>query len=229
MGVIQRTTRRYSFKLPVWRLPSDFAVWCGRVSGMYGTAARWCAPPCLLRRSRTRFDSSGAVMTLRSVVCFFAHPDDETILAGGIINMLVRRGVAVHIVCCTRGEGGELGEPPVVERRELLGKAREAELVCAAKALGASLQILGYVDPMIGPDDVLRTFDPAPDTLAQEFLAIARRRQADLILTHGRDGEYGHPAHQAVNYAVFRAFPRVMSQTLIYTVAALVPNIDRKS
>jgi LmbE family N-acetylglucosaminyl deacetylase len=165
-------------------------------------------------------------MTLRSAVCFFAHPDDETMLAGGIIAMLTRCGVPVHVVCCTRGEGGELGEPPVVDRREMLGKAREAELACATHALGASIQALDYVDPIIGPDDVLTTFEHDADTLAQEFLDIARRRQADLILTHGSDGEYGHPAHQAVNYAVLRAFPRMMPRTLIYTVAALVPDIE---
>jgi LmbE family N-acetylglucosaminyl deacetylase len=165
-------------------------------------------------------------MILRSVVCFFAHPDDETVLAGGITAMLTRCGIPVHIVCCTRGEGGEMGDPPVVQKQELLGKAREAELLCAAQALGASVQILDYVDPLIGPDDVLSAFEHDPDTLALEFLEIARHRQADLILTHGHDGEYGHPAHQAVNYAVMRAFPRMMPDTLIYTVAALVPDIE---
>lgn len=165
-------------------------------------------------------------MTLRSVVCFFAHPDDETVLAGGITAMLTRCGVSVHIVCCTRGEGGEMGEPPIVSKRELLGKRREAELLCAAQALGASVQLLDYVDPLIGPDDVLSAFAHDADTLALEFLEIARHRRADLILTHGRDGEYGHPAHQAVNFAVMRAFPRLMPETLIYTVAALIPDIE---
>ena len=165
-------------------------------------------------------------MSLRSVVCFFAHPDDETVLAGGITAMLVRCGVSVHLVCCTRGEGGEWGEPPVVTQRELLGAAREAELRCAAAALGASVQVLDYVDPVIGPDDVLSAFEHEIDALAQVFLDIAQRRHADLILTHGRDGEYGHPAHQAVNAAVMRAFPRMMPNTLVYTVAALVPDIE---
>lgn len=165
-------------------------------------------------------------MTLRSVVGFFAHPDDETVLAGGITTLLARCGAAVHIVCCTRGEGGELGDPPVVQQHDQLGKAREAELMCAVQALGASAQVLDYVDPLIGPDDVLSAFDHDPDGLALEFLEIARRRQADLILTHGRDGEYGHPAHQAVNRAVMRAFPRLMPDTLLYTVSALVPDIE---
>jgi LmbE family N-acetylglucosaminyl deacetylase len=165
-------------------------------------------------------------VTLHSVVCFFAHPDDETVLAGGITAMLTRCGVPVHIVCCTRGEGGERGEPPVVAQRELLGKAREAELRCAAAALGASVQVLDYIDPLIGPDDVLSAFTHEPDVLAQEFLDIAQRRRADLILTHGRDGEYGHPAHQSVYAAVMRAFPTMRPSTLVYTVAALVPDIE---
>lgn len=165
-------------------------------------------------------------MTLRSVVCFFAHPDDETVFAGGITAMLRQSGIPVHIVCCTRGEGGEWGDPPVVTQRELVGKTREAELLCAADALGASAQFLDYVDPLVGPDDVLSAFAHDPDALAQELLGIARQRRADLVLTHGRDGEYGHPAHQAVYAAVMRAFPTMMPATLVYSVSALVPDIE---
>ncbi|MBI5667751.1 MAG: PIG-L family deacetylase [Chloroflexi bacterium] len=165
-------------------------------------------------------------MTLRSVVAFFAHPDDETVLAGGLIALLARQGAAVHIVCATRGEGGEAGEPPVVLRRELLGTAREAELRCAARALGATVTVLDYVDPTIGPDEALFPFECDFTTLAGQFADIARQRRADLVLTHGGDGEYGHPAHQLVNQAVLYAIPRALPGTLVYTVAALVPQIE---
>ena len=165
-------------------------------------------------------------MALRSVVCFFAHPDDETVLAGGVITLLVRQGIPVHVVCCTRGEGGELGEPPVVPRRDLLGTTREAELRCAVQALGASLTVLDYVDPLIGPDDVLMPFESEFDTLARQFVDIARKRQANLVMTHGSDGEYGNPAHQLVHRAVVTGIARALPQTLVYSVAALVPNIE---
>jgi LmbE family N-acetylglucosaminyl deacetylase len=165
-------------------------------------------------------------MTLRSVVCLFAHPDDETVLAGGIIALLAQQGIPVHVVCCTRGEGGEPGEPPVVPRRDLLGTAREAELRCAVKALGASLTVLDFVDPLIGPDEVLFPFEADFDTLARQFVDIARKRQADLVLTHGSDGEYGHPAHQLVHRAALRGITRAAPDTLVYSVAALVPSIE---
>ncbi|MAS37743.1 MAG: hypothetical protein CL610_27350 [Anaerolineaceae bacterium] len=165
-------------------------------------------------------------MTLRSVVAFFAHPDDETVLAGGLIALLVQQGIAVHVVCATRGEGGELGEPPVVPDHTRLGEVREAELRCAVETLGASLTLLNYVDPLIGPDDVLYPFDADIGTLARQFVHIARQRSANLLLTHGGDGEYGHPAHQLVNRAVLEGTRRMLPRTLVYTVAASVPNIE---
>lgn len=165
-------------------------------------------------------------MMLRSVVAVFAHPDDETILAGGMIALLARQGIAVHLVCATRGEGGETGDPPAVPRRELLGAAREAELRCAARALGASVTVLDYVDPTIGPDEAMFPFECDFNTLVGQFAAIVRQRRADLVLTHGGDGEYGHPAHQLVNRAVRQAVPRALPNTLVYTVSALVPQIE---
>lgn len=156
---------------------------------------------------------------MRSVVCFFAHPDDETVLAGGMIRLMTQQGIQVHIVSATRGEGGEVGEPPLTTQAEL-GAVRERELHCAAHALGATVQVLDYVDPVIGPDDVLLPFEADFDTLAHQFGEIARQRRADLVLTHGSDGEYGHPAHRLVHRAVRQGL-----RTLVYSVAANVPDV----
>ncbi|RMG88787.1 MAG: PIG-L family deacetylase [Chloroflexi bacterium] len=165
-------------------------------------------------------------MKLKSAIGFFAHPDDETILAGGLIALLGQQGIKTHIVCATRGEGGEVGEPPLVLNRRDLGTVREAELRCAAYALGASVEVLPYVDPEVGPDDVLRAFDADFEALARQFAAIIQREEAQLVLTHGADGEYGHPAHQLVHQAVMAAAQHLVPQTLVYSVAAFVPTIE---
>ena len=165
-------------------------------------------------------------MTLRSAVCFFAHPDDETMLAGGLIALMVQQNIRVHIVCATRGEGGDRGNPPMVEHQHELGAVREQELRCAVNVLGASVTILDYIDPLIGPDAALYPFEADFDRLAYQCVEIARRERVDLILTHGVDGEYGHPAHQLINRAVRVGASRMLPRTLVYTVAALVPNIE---
>ena len=39
----------------------------------------------------------------KKVLFFFAHPDDETLSAGGIINKLVKEGVKIKIVIASKG------------------------------------------------------------------------------------------------------------------------------
>jgi LmbE family N-acetylglucosaminyl deacetylase len=163
---------------------------------------------------------------MKSILVIGAHPDDETMLTGGTLALLAGQGMAVHLVCATRGEGGELGEPPVAVRAEI-GPAREAEMRCAAEALGAaSVGFLGYVDPLIGPDDELFAFEADLTTLAAQIRAMIRDTGADVLLTHGRDGEYGHPAHRLVHEAVMLAARHSADPPLVYSFAAEVPGIE---
>lgn len=163
---------------------------------------------------------------LRSAMIVVAHPDDETMLAGGTLAMLSAQGVRLHVLCATRGEGGELGEPPLGVRGEL-GAIREGEMRCAARALGVyHVEFLGYVDPLVGPDDALFPFKADFNTLAGQMYNAVRASGVELVLTHGSDGEYGHPAHQLVHRAARAAVERLGERVLLYSVAANVPGIE---
>ncbi len=155
-----------------------------------------------------------------------AHPDDETVFFGGTTALLTGQGTQVHLLCATRGEGGELGEPPVCDRAEL-GTVREHELRCAAQQLGMiSVTLLGYVDPLVGPDEELYPFQANLDQLAQQIRSVIRQVGAELVITHGSDGEYGHPAHQLVHQATRLAVKQSSYNLLFYTFAAKVPGIE---
>jgi LmbE family N-acetylglucosaminyl deacetylase len=135
------------------------------------------------------------------VLAFFAHPDDETMLCGGTLALLARQGARVHVLIATRGEGGEMGEPALCER-EQLGQVRETELRCAAQALGAaSLSLMDFTDPLIGPDEQLFPFTDDVEALAVQVMEAIRTHRAGAVLAHGRNGEYGHPAHVLVYQA----------------------------
>ncbi len=168
---------------------------------------------------------------LETLVGVFAHPDDETIMAGGTLAMLAEHGVRAHIVCATRGEGGDMGVPPLVAARAQLGAARESELRCALTHLGApGLTLLGYTDPDVGPENILSPFEADFETLVKQIGAEITARIPDpargVVLAHGPDGEYGHPAHQLVYRATREAVARCAPEVPFYTVAAAVNGLD---
>jgi N-acetylglucosamine malate deacetylase 2 len=159
------------------------------------------------------------------ILAFFAHPDDETMLCGGTLALLARRGAHVHILSATRGEGGEMGDPPLCTR-ENLGSVRESELNCAAIALGtASLTVMDYTDPTVGPGEELYAFTGDVEGLAVQIVEAIHYRNAGAIITHGVNGEYGHPAHKLAHRAVLRAVEVLGDEApLLYTVQATFPD-----
>jgi LmbE family N-acetylglucosaminyl deacetylase len=104
-------------------------------------------------------------------------------------------GDEVYVVAATRGEGGEVGDPPLCGPDEL-GAVRERELRCAAAALGAREVIfLGFVDPRIAVGEEGRPIDATPEEFAAAIRAVLERLRPEVVLTHGSNGEYGHPHH----------------------------------
>lgn len=156
-----------------------------------------------------------------NVLAFFAHPDDETMLAGGTLALLARSGAQVHILCATRGEGGEVGEPPLCSI-EGLGARREQEMVCAVRVLGGrSLTFLDYFDPRVGLENELFAYADNLTYLAGQVAATIKQFGVRAVMTHGTNGEYGHPAHRLSHLAARLAVESFGDQApWLYTVSA---------
>jgi LmbE family N-acetylglucosaminyl deacetylase len=157
-------------------------------------------------------------------LAFFAHPDDETILSGGTLALLARQGGRVHYASATRGEGGEVGEPPLCSPEEL-GAVRARELACAVEALGgASLTFLGYTDPRTGLGEELFAFTRDLPGLVENLLVLIRRLAPQAVFTHGTNGEYGHPAHILMNQAARQAVLALgLAAPVVYAVSPSFP------
>lgn len=163
-----------------------------------------------------------------------AHPDDETMFAGGTLAWAAERGLIVRVLSVTRGEGGEVGEPPVTVQ-EALGATREAELRAAVAALGlAGVDFLPFVDPLVmhvgpepAPPTALFRIAATPEEFEGAIVAELRRLRPAVVLTHGAGGEYGHPQHIYTHEIVRRAFDSAADGTrfpeagLPHMVAAL--------
>ena len=130
-------------------------------------------------------------MTSDRVLAIFAHPDDESIVAGGTLAACAATGIDTIILCVTRGEQGPIAHPDLATR-ETLGAVREAELRAAARALNvATVDCRGYADGELG-------WSKKTELKADIRHALERWRP-DAVITFGPEGLYWHPDHIAVH------------------------------
>jgi LmbE family N-acetylglucosaminyl deacetylase len=146
---------------------------------------------------------------MSTLVCFHAHPDDESIATGGTIAKAVAEGHRVVLVLATRGEHGEVAEG-FLAPGEQLGLRRIDETLVSARMLGVHrVEFLGYVDSgMIGTpeNEFPYCFWKADvEQAANRLAAILREEQADAITVYDNNGGYGHPDHIQVHRVGIRA------------------------
>ncbi len=82
-------------------------------------------------------------MTARKIVGVFAHPDDESLLAGGTLARYVAEGAEAVLLTCTGGEAGENRDPTAAPAR--LSDVRRDELREACRRLGVRQVVLDHV------------------------------------------------------------------------------------
>ena len=162
------------------------------------------------------------------ILIIFAHPDDETMLTGGTLALLNQTGADIYYLCATRGGGGELGEPPVCQRAEI-GQYRAQELACAVEALGGGgLEFLDHLDPIIGENEELYPYTNDFNGLVTQIKAHIQNIKPDVVISHGTNGEYGHPGHILTHEAVSTAIQQLQATApWFYTFCADFPGHPR--
>jgi LmbE family N-acetylglucosaminyl deacetylase len=158
-----------------------------------------------------------------TLVCFHAHPDDESIATAGVMAAAAAEGHRVVLVVATLGEEGEVPEG-FLAPGESLAERREAETRASAQIIGASrVEFLGYRDSgMAGTpaNDHPESFCQADfDEAAERLATILRDEAADVVTIYDENGVYGHPDHVQVHRVGVRATelagsPRVLESTM---------------
>jgi LmbE family N-acetylglucosaminyl deacetylase len=125
-----------------------------------------------------------------------AHPDDESLGVGGTLAKYASEGVDVSLVTATRGDSGRYhGYPPGDPQhpgQSALANIRESELRAAAAVLGVrDVSLLDYHDQHLDRADAR--------AIISGIAGHLRRVQADVVVTFGPDGAYGHPDHIAIS------------------------------
>ena len=142
------------------------------------------------RREDERIPYRTAELSGERVLVLSAHPDDETLGAGGTIVLNTRRGAAVRIWIATDGERQEGSSDDAG-----YGGRRREEARLAAATLGAAAPIFAGL-----PD---RSLDSSPDALARAIGEQVSEFEPDLVLCPS-PAEI-HPDHRALSDALYRA------------------------
>lgn len=150
------------------------------------------------------------------LVVVAAHPDDESLGAGGLIAQAHDAGCAVYVVLLTAGEASH-PDSPSLSRRELSGRRlAEAEAALAVLAPGAPLVFLGATDGEVGKIEAEVT------TSLVELVGDGRRTLLVAPWIHD-----GHPDHEAAGRAASAAARRtgaVLAQYPIWMWHHLSPD-----
>jgi LmbE family N-acetylglucosaminyl deacetylase len=127
------------------------------------------------------------IAALGRIVTVWAHPDDETYVAGGL--MAIAGHLGSHVTCVTATDG-DFAVTDAERRR--VATLRRGELDLALDLLGVGDRVrFGLPDG--GCDDI----DDA--TGAALVADVLRSRRPDTVITFGPDGLTGHPDHRAVS------------------------------
>ncbi|MBW2431540.1 MAG: PIG-L family deacetylase [Deltaproteobacteria bacterium] len=157
---------------------------------------------------------------MTTILVVSAHPDDETLFGGGTLAMYAQKWHDVFILETTRGEGGEVGEPPLTTR-ENLAVFREQEVREAADILGArDIFFLPYIDPFMEINGIARRIDAPLAYFAAAIATYVQNIDPHLVITHGSNGEYGHPQHIYTHQATRMALNSGRHGTALMTWSA---------
>jgi N-acetylglucosamine malate deacetylase 2 len=145
-----------------------------------------------------------------------AHPDDESFSCAGAMAQAHDEGHTTRLLVVTRGEAGtsdEDADPGVV------GDVREAELICAARAIGLDEVSLldGYPDGGVADEPFERLVD--------EIAAWLADRRPNAVITFGPHGVTGHPDHivvgSATRWAVERLADAGIAPNAVYAISPI--------
>lgn len=165
-----------------------------------------------------RIPSTGSELVHRSILAVFAHPDDETFLAGGTLAKYAAAGHEVSIVCATFGELGRRGDFESLSRMEF-AHMRRMEMEAACDALGVRrVEFLGCADQQLASE--------CWNAATKEIVGFIRSLRPQVIVTFGPDGVSGHPDHIAISQIVTSAFwgaatPKAASERASFQASAL--------
>ncbi len=161
-------------------------------------------------------------ITPGGLAAVLAHPDDESFGCAGALALAHDAGATTRLLVVTRGEAGSADG----SADPALGDQREAELICAARAIGLDEVSLldGYADGGVADEPFERLVD--------EIAAWLAERRPAAVITFGPHGVTGHPDHivvgNATRWAVEQLSDLGIAPNAVYVISPVFDPIGNR-
>jgi mycothiol S-conjugate amidase len=148
-------------------------------------------------------------------MCVHAHPDDESSKGAATMARYVDEGCQVLVVSCTGGERGDILNPALKGREDVINDiaaVRRDEMARALAALRVDHHWLGFVDSGLPEGDPL---PPLPEgcfalepveAAAAPLVKLMRDFRPHVVTTYDENGGYPHPDHIMCHKVTIAAF-----------------------
>ena len=142
---------------------------------------------------------------MKTVLCVFAHPDDEALGPSGTIAQLAKSH-NIYLLCATKGEGQKSSSR---EKKEL-AEIRKRELLRSAAILGVKkVFFLGYKDGHL--------CNTIYHSLAKKIQKKIEKLKPEILITFEPRGISGHTDHIVVSNVTSYVFEKIRyPSTLFY-------------
>ncbi len=152
----------------------------------------------------------------KTAVAVFAHPDDETLLAGALIAKLVRDGWSIHLICLAPGDDNDLESRMQLAAAEL-GIASVSSLRYSAAGQEAGEET-GQADTAGSAPRPPKLASAPEQVVVDQVVGQFGALQPDMVLTHSPSGDYGHGDH-AYCHRIAVAAAEAMSSAQVFAFA----------
>lgn len=133
----------------------------------------------------------------KTIVCIFAHPDDETFGPAGTIHKLSKNNT-IFVICATDGDAGENMSKVT---GKTTGQIRTDELYASAKLLGVKkVFMLNFKDGTLSNNMY--------HTILEEIQPILNELKPDVLMTYEPRGISGHIDHVAMSHITSYLFEK---------------------
>lgn len=148
----------------------------------------------------------------RKLLAIFAHPDDESLNAGGLLAKAHKENIQTYLLCLSLGEKG-IVDPKI--RGNKLKQIRKKELLGAARILGIKKVFFGGF-----PDGEL--VNKKKEVRRCIGITVGKVKP-QMIVTHDPAGGTGHPDHITASWAVKSAVKMGEKQPLLFWSFGMKP------